>query len=135
MRPLILPNGEEKKDGEGKVVTEEVRELDSGIYLRGGSSTQINMWEWSVGSGEVYGIRTRKNLSLPIRAGVTPRTNADNPIGEWNRCVIEVRGNKLTVSLNGEPVLHGAPGHLLRRGRRGDRAPPEATPRCREIDR
>jgi len=107
-RPIILPNGGEKKDGKGKVVTEEVSELDSGIYLRGGSSTQVNMWEWPVGSGEVYGIRTRKNLSLPIRAGVTPRTNADNPIGEWNRFVITVQGDKLTVYLNGEPVLHEA---------------------------
>ena len=34
-RPIILPNGEEKKDENGKPVMVEIEERDSGIYLRG----------------------------------------------------------------------------------------------------
>ena len=31
---------------------------DSGIYLRGSSKSQVNIWCWPIGSGEVYGYRT-----------------------------------------------------------------------------
>jgi hypothetical protein len=66
------------------------------------------MWNWPIGSGEVYGIRTDANQPLPIRAALTPRVPADNPIGEWNRFVITVQGELLTVVLNGKVVLHEA---------------------------
>ena len=107
-RPIILPHGGERRDGQGKVVTKEIVELDSGIYLRGAAATQVNLWNWPVGSGEVYGIRTRRKLDLPVRAAVTPRVCADRPLGEWNRLVIEMRGDRLTVFLNGHGVLHQA---------------------------
>jgi hypothetical protein len=107
-QPVILPNGMSRIGGDGKVVREEITELDSGIYLRGNPSTQINMWNWTVGSGEVYGIRTKKNHPLPVRAGVTPRVFADKPVGEWNRFVITMKGERVTAVLNGKTVLHEA---------------------------
>lgn len=107
-RPVILPNGLVRIGGDGKPVTEEIVEFDSGVYLRGNPSTQINMWNWPVGSGEVYGIRTNGNLPLDVRAGVTPRTFADHPIGEWNRFVITMKGDRVTAVLNGKTVLHEA---------------------------
>lgn len=108
MRPIILPNGEIRKGADGKPVTKEIVEFDSGVYLRGNPSTQINMWNWPVGSGEVYGIRTNGKYPLDVRAGVTPRVFADKPIGEWNRFVITMKGEQVTVVLNGKTVLHEA---------------------------
>jgi hypothetical protein len=107
-RPILLPNGETRIGGDGKPVTREVVEYDSGIFLRGNVTTQVNIWNWPVGSGEVWGIRTNKKTPLPVRASVTPRVFADAPIGEWNRYVITVKGDQVTVVLNGKTVLHEA---------------------------
>jgi hypothetical protein len=107
-RPVLLPNGLQKVGADGKGVTEEIVEYDSGIFVRGESRTQVNLWNWSIGSGEVYGIRNDSKQPLPIRAAHTPRVFADNPIGEWNRFVITVKGDRLTVVLNGKVVLHEA---------------------------
>jgi hypothetical protein len=107
-QPVVLPDGNHKVDPEGKPVTEEIEEMDSGIYLRGSTKSQVNLWNWSVGSGEVYGYRMDKNLPVEIRAGVTPKTRADRHQGEWNRMMITLKGEKLTVSLNGRVVIENA---------------------------
>jgi hypothetical protein len=39
---------------------------------------------------------------------VTPKANADAPIGEWNRFEITMKGDRLTVVLNGRTVLENA---------------------------
>ena len=46
--------------------------------------------------------------SAEVRAGVTPKVVADNPIGQWNRFHITLRGDRLTVRLNGKLVLENA---------------------------
>lgn len=107
-RPIILPDGSHKKDDEGKEITVDVPDLDSGIYLRGSSKSQINMWTWTVGSGEVYGYRMDQNMPAEVRAGVTPSENADKPIGQWNRFHITMKDDLLTVVLNGKTVLDKA---------------------------
>jgi hypothetical protein len=81
---------------------------DSGIYLRGESKAQVNIWAWPVGSGEVYGYRTDDKMPASVRAGVTPKKMADRNIGDWNTFEITVGGNRLTVVLNGETVLDKA---------------------------
>lgn len=86
----------------------EVQELDSGIYLRGSTKSQVNLWNWPCGSGEVYGYRTDGKQSPEVRAGVTPLVAADNPVGDWNRMLIQVKGDTLNVSLNGKEVLKDA---------------------------
>lgn len=101
-RPIIGPDGKET----GKTV--EVQELDSGIYLRGSSKSQVNLWNWPCGSGEVYGYRTDKNQPADVIAGVTPRLKADMPVGEWNRTMITMQGELLTVTLNGQVVIDKA---------------------------
>lgn len=106
--PVIQPNGEQKKDIQGKPMVERVAEADSGIYLRGSSKSQVNIWCWPVGSGEVYGYRTDGRMSAAVRAGVTPKKKADHSIGEWNRFVITMVGDRLTVELNGEKVIDHA---------------------------
>lgn len=108
-RPIILPNGEYDLDADGKQKMVEVLDAgDSGIYLRGNSKSQINMWCWPIGSGEVYGYRNDKNQPAEVRAGVTPKVKADNPLGQWNRFIITMKGDRLTVVLNGKEVLTGA---------------------------
>jgi len=109
MRPVILPNGEYDLDAEGKQKQVEVLDAgDSGIYLRGNSKSQVNMWCWPIGSGEVYGYRTDTNMSAEVRAGVTPKEVADKPLGQWNRFIITMKGDRLTVQLNGKTVIERA---------------------------
>jgi hypothetical protein len=107
-RPIILPDGSEKKGADGKSETVEVEELDSGVYLRGSSKSQVNFWNWPVGSGEVYGYRTDGNQSVEVKTGVTPKLKADKPLGEWNHTEITVKGDRLTVVLNGQTVIENA---------------------------
>jgi hypothetical protein len=107
--PVLLPNGDQAVDDDGNPQVQETPDAgDSGIYLRGNSRSQVNMWCWPIGSGEVYGYRTDKSMSPEVRAGVTPKKNADAPIGKWNRFIITMRGDRLTVDLNGETVLENA---------------------------
>ena len=70
---------------------------DAGIYLRG--SPQVQIWDTSrrdvgaqVGSGGLY--NNQKNESKPLVV-------ADNKIGEWNQFHIIMKGEKVTVWLNG----------------------------------
>jgi hypothetical protein len=43
-----------------------------------------------------------------VRAGVTPKVNADSPLGQWNRFHITMVGDRLTVVLNGKTVVEDA---------------------------
>lgn len=70
---------------------------DAGIYLRG--TPQVQIWDTSrrevgaqVGSGGLY--NNQKNQSKPLVV-------ADNKIGEWNNFHIIMRGEKVSVYLNG----------------------------------
>jgi hypothetical protein len=75
---------------------------DSGIYLRG--SPQVQIWDTSlrrvgaqVGSGGLY--NNKKGSSKPDRV-------ADRPVGQWNTFRIVMRGEKVTVYLNGIKVVN-----------------------------
>jgi len=107
--PVILPDGnyEMNPDGKQKIVT--VPDAgDSGIYLRGNSKSQINIWCWPIGSGEVYGYRTDQSMPPEVRKGVTPMVKADRPLGEWNRFEITMKGDRVSVKLNEKTVLEEA---------------------------
>lgn len=67
---------------------------DSGIYLRG--SPQVQIWEHEHGSGGLY--NNQKNPSKPLSV-------ADRPPGEWNTFRIVMRGDRVTVHLNGVLVV------------------------------
>lgn len=106
--PTVLPDGSNLKDAEGKDVITMRPNVDSGVYLRGTSKAQLNLWAWPIGSGEVYGFRTDRNMPPEVRAGVTPRVRADRPVGEWNSMEVTMRDDRLTVVLNGQTVLENA---------------------------
>ena len=104
----ILPDGSYKKDENGQVIALKQPNADSGIYLRGSSKAQINIWCWPAGSGEVWGYRTDPKMPAEARAGATPKLRADNPVGEWNAFEITLKGDRLTVVLNGKTVIEKA---------------------------
>lgn len=106
--PIIRFDGTHKKDAAGKEIRISVPDSDSGIYLRGSNKAQVNIWGWPIGSGEVYGYRTDASMPAAVRAGVTPKRNADRDIGAWNSFEITMRGSRLTVVLNGEEVISQA---------------------------
>ena len=106
--PIILPSGLHKKDADGKEIRTSVPDSDSGIYLRGSNKAQVNIWCWPIGSGEVYGYRMDDKMPPAVRAGVTPKRIADRDIGQWNSFEITMRGDRLTVVLNGEEVISNA---------------------------
>ena len=70
---------------------------DSGIYLRG--NPQVQIWDPAQhpeGSGGLY--NNQKNPSKPSKC-------ADKPVGEWNTFRIVMKGEKVTIWLNGELVV------------------------------
>ncbi len=105
---IILPDGTHKLNEQGEEIRIAVPDSDSGVYLRGSSKAQVNIWSWPVGSGEVYGYRMDRNMPPEVRAGVTPSMLADNHIGEWNTFEITLRGDRLWVELNGHMVIENA---------------------------
>jgi hypothetical protein len=104
---IILPDGSEKLDENGKPIVIEFPDADSGILLRG-SQHQINIWCWPVGSGELWSIRRNKELPPETRAAATPKLHADKNIGEWNTFEITLLGDRLTVVLNDKKVIENA---------------------------
>jgi hypothetical protein len=108
--PIVLPNGDFDLDENGKRKT--VPRLDagdSGIYVRGVMDAQINIWSQWLGSGEINVYRKNKSLPDELRKKYFPTTRADKPFGEWNRFLVTMRGDRMTIVLNGETVLDNVP--------------------------
>ena len=106
--PTVLPDGTLKTDEDGKVIKTPTPNADSGIFLRGVGKSQLNIWCWPIGSGEVYGYRNDKKQPPEVRAGVTPKVCADKPVGQWNTFIITMKGDRLSLKLNGKQVLENA---------------------------
>ena len=77
------------------------KEGDAGIYLRG--SPQVQIWDTSrrnvgaqVGSGGLYNNQAHESKPLKL---------ADNAINDWNNFHIIMKGDKVTVYLNGVLVV------------------------------
>jgi hypothetical protein len=107
--PYILPDGSHARDIQGKEIHLAVPDADSGVLLRGSGQHQVNIWCWPIGSGELmYGLRSDPRTPRDLRAALTPRTQADRPVGEWNRFEVTVRGDSVRVELNNRLVIPGA---------------------------
>jgi hypothetical protein len=104
--PTILPDGSYVRDADGKILQPLRPNSDSGILLKGAGQT--NLWCWSVGSGELWGVRNNQELAAEVRAAAVPTENADRPVGEWNSFDILVRGERITIVNNGVIVIHQA---------------------------
>ena len=107
--PVLQPGGDYALNPDGSRQTVEVLDAgDSGIYLRGVKKGEVNIWNWPIGSGEMWMYREDKSLPAEIRAGVTPKVRADKPLGQWNRFHITMRGDRVTIVLNGQTVIENA---------------------------
>ena len=107
--PYVLPDGLHAKDTSGKEIKLALPDSDSGVFVRDRTGkAQVNIWCWPIGSGEVYGYRMDPTMSPEVRAGVTPKHQADKPVGEWNTFEITMKGDRLTVVLNGVTVIEKA---------------------------
>jgi hypothetical protein len=71
---------------------------DSGIYLRG--NPQVQIWDNPEGSGGLF--NNQKHARKPLIV-------ADKPVGEWNRFHIIMKGDRVTVYLNGKKVVDDTP--------------------------
>jgi Domain of Unknown Function (DUF1080) len=87
------------------------KKADSGIYLRG--LPQVQIWDsdnlaanlkedWGTGSGGLWN-------NPKGNKGKQPLKKADKPVGEWNTFKIAMKGDNVTVHLNGELVVDDAP--------------------------
>lgn len=105
---IILPDGSFKKDDSGNLIVVTAPNTDSGVFIRGQHKSQVNIWCWPIGSGEVWGYRTDPAFDEKVHAAVTPKVKADKPIGEWNTFHIVMKGDHLTVTLNDKLIIDDA---------------------------
>ena len=84
---------------------------DSGIYLR--AQPQVQIWD-----SETLGDNLKEDKGKGSGGlwnnpkgskGKQPLKNADKPVGEWNTFHIIMKGENVTVILNGEKVVDDAP--------------------------
>jgi hypothetical protein len=109
-RPTFAPDGLFARDAEGKIVRREILDAgDSGILLRGRLRYQVNIWSQPMGSGDINEVHKDATVPADIRKACLPTKHADAPFGQWNRFVVTLRGDRVTVVLNGETVIDRAP--------------------------
>jgi len=77
--------------------------------MRGVLKCQANIWSQELGSGEINGYRTDQKMPQEVRRACTPIRKADQPLGEWNVFEITLRGDRMTIVLNGEKVIDTPP--------------------------
>jgi hypothetical protein len=106
--PTILPDGSLKTDADGNVIKVPTPNADSGIFIRGPGQTQLNLWCWECGSGEMWSVRRDQSLTPEQRAAAVPKVKADKPAGQWNSMDITVIGDRVTVMLNSQVVIDNA---------------------------
>ena len=72
-------------------------------FKRTEGKSQVNLWCWPCGSGQLWAFHGSKDPA--IRKGSIPKVNADKPVGQWNEMKITMKGETVTVILNGKTVL------------------------------
>ncbi|MDC0157627.1 DUF1080 domain-containing protein [Verrucomicrobia bacterium] len=96
-------NGNQKLDADGKPMTRPIKNADSGVFVRGSGKSQVNLWCWPCGSGQLWAFH--KSEDPVLRKGALPKVNADKPVGEWNEMEITMKGETVSIVLNGKTVL------------------------------
>ena len=96
-------NGNQKLDADGKPMTRPIKNADSGVFVRGSGKSQVNLWCWPCGSGQLWAFH--KSEDPVLRKGALPKVNAEKPVGEWNEMEITMKGETVSIVLNGKTVL------------------------------
>ncbi|HEY7427115.1 MAG TPA: DUF1080 domain-containing protein [Gemmataceae bacterium] len=106
--PVFTPDGLYARDN-NKFLEQEVLDAgDSGVFVRGSTRSQVNIWSQPMGSGDINDYHKDEKLPAAIRRACMPRKKADAKSGAWNRFVITMRGDVINVVLNGETVIDRA---------------------------
>lgn len=100
---LFNADGTQKTDENGRPMSQPIPNADSGIFVRGTGQSQVNLWCWPCGSGQLWAFHQSKDPEL--QKGALPIVNADRPVGQWNEMEITMRGEKIKVVLNGKTVI------------------------------
>jgi hypothetical protein len=107
--PTFTEDGLYVRDAKGQIVRKEIKDAgDSGIHLRGSPNHQVNIWSQPMGSGDIQEIHKDEKIPAELRRAMLPKVRADAPFGKWNRFVITLKGDRVTVMLNGETVVDHA---------------------------
>jgi hypothetical protein len=105
----LKDDGQYHTDAAGNIIMKDhLTWGDSGVYLRGARSAQINIWCQPCGSGEVGTKFKDLSASKEERLKTMPSVRADKGRGEWNRFVITLRDDRVDVMLNGTQIIKGA---------------------------
>ena len=108
-RPTFTADGLYLRDDKGQILRKEILDAgDSGLHLRGNPRYQVNIWSQPMGSGDINDLHKDAALPEAIRRVCLPKQRADAPFGQWNRFIITLRGNRVTVLLNGVLVIDRA---------------------------
>ena len=109
---LFLSTEKNYQDFELRLEYKTVAGADSGIYLRG--VPQVQIWDtteaggkWKIGANKGSG--GLWNNGPAGSPGRDPLQHADRPFGQWNSFHITMRGDLVTIYLNGKLVVHRAP--------------------------
>lgn len=81
---------------------------EGGILLRGSANGRINIWDRPGGSGGVVENGQARRMPSDARVALTPKVRADSELGRWNRFVVTLKGDELSVVLNDETVVDKA---------------------------
>ncbi len=103
---IFNPDGSQKTGPDGKPMSVAIANADSGVFVRGSGQSQVNLWMWPCGSGQLWSYH--RNEDPKIRKSALPKVHADKPLGQWNTMEITVRGEQVTIVLNGEKVINKA---------------------------
>jgi hypothetical protein len=115
--PVFTPDGLYARGQDNEYLEQVIPDAgDSGVFVRGSAKSQVNIWSQPMGSGGINDYHKDESLLAAIRRACMPSKKADGKSGEWNRFVITMRGDRITVVLNGETVIDRAelPGVPLR---------------------
>jgi len=105
-RAVVLSNGDDATNLDGSRKTVLIPYAgDSGILLRGSGKAQVNITCNTIGSGELYDYRVDKTMPAEVRSGAIPKVKTDSSPGKWNRFVIALKKDRVTVVLNGQTVI------------------------------
>lgn len=109
-RATFTPDGLYVVDEKGKQVRKDILDAgDSGIFFRNAPRYQVNIWSQPMGSGDINELHKDASLPADLRRAMLPRVPADKPSGEWNRFLIRLRGDRVSVWLNDTLVIDDVP--------------------------
>ena len=109
-RPVVLPNGDDATNPDGSAKTLEIPYAgDSGILLRG--SARRRSTSPATPSARASCMATGWTRRCPPKSAParSPRSRPTRNPAQWNRFVITLKKDRVTVVLNGQTVIDHVP--------------------------